>query len=192
MKLISNMSQAELAAYVQSHLRKEGITVVLSGGAAVAIYSSNKYVSADIDLVNVNFTDRRKIKKAMEEIGFKETDRHFTHPGTKHIVEYPAGPLSVGQEAVHQIDKIKFTTGILEIISPTDCVKDRLSAFYYWGDRQSLSQAIFVARARKIKLEEIRRWSKESGNLREFKIFLEGLQIKKEKSDRRKTPGSVK
>ncbi len=32
MKQIKNMSQAELAAYVQSYLQKAGIDVVLSGG----------------------------------------------------------------------------------------------------------------------------------------------------------------
>ncbi len=60
MKHIKNMTQAELAAYVQSHLQEKGITVVLSGGATVSIYSANKYVSADVDLVNTNFADRRK------------------------------------------------------------------------------------------------------------------------------------
>lgn len=51
MKTVNKMTQAELAAYVQSHLQTKGISVILSGGAPVAIYSENKYVSADIDLV---------------------------------------------------------------------------------------------------------------------------------------------
>lgn len=55
MKKVAAMSQAEIAAYVQEHLRSEGITVILSGGAAVAVYSMGKYVSADIDLVNLFF-----------------------------------------------------------------------------------------------------------------------------------------
>ena len=67
MKSISKMTQAELAATVQVHLQKKGITVILSGGAAVAIYTDNKYVSADIDLVDVYFADRKKIKAAMED-----------------------------------------------------------------------------------------------------------------------------
>ena len=88
------MTQAELAATVQVHLLKKGITVVLSGGAAVAIYTDNKYVSADIDLVDVDFTDRKKIKAAMEEIGFSEKHRYFVHPDAKQMVEFPPGPLS--------------------------------------------------------------------------------------------------
>jgi hypothetical protein len=58
-KNISRMTQAELAAYVQSHLRTKGINVVLSGGAAVAIYTTNKYVSVDIDLVDISYDSRK-------------------------------------------------------------------------------------------------------------------------------------
>jgi predicted nucleotidyltransferase len=91
MKQIKKMTQAEIAAYVQSHLRKKGITVILSGGATVSIYTSNKYVSADVDLINVQFADRKKIKEAMMEIGFHEKNRFFTHPDTKHIASFRGG-----------------------------------------------------------------------------------------------------
>ena len=70
MKSIRNMSQAELGAHVQSHLRDKGIDAILSGGAAVAIYTSGKYVSRDLDLVNQSFAKRATIREAMEELGF--------------------------------------------------------------------------------------------------------------------------
>ncbi len=53
MKPISKMSQSEVGAYVVTHLQKAGIKVVLSGGAAVSIYSKRKYVSKDLDLVDM-------------------------------------------------------------------------------------------------------------------------------------------
>jgi len=62
MKQIKNMSQAELAAYIQAPLQKEGIIVVLSGGSAVSFYSGDRYVSKDLDLINANFARRSKIK----------------------------------------------------------------------------------------------------------------------------------
>ena len=173
------MTQAEVAAYVQSHLRKKGISVVLSGGATVSIYTSNKYVSADIDLVNAFFAERNKIKKAMEEIGFHEMDRYFTHPDTKHLVEFPPGPLSVGDEMVKDINEIKLATGILRVISPTDCVKDRLSWYYHMNDQQCLHQAIQVAQKHDIDLNEIRRWSEGEGKLNELKKIKEKLTRKR-------------
>ncbi len=173
MKSISRMTQAELAAYVESCLRKKGIKVILSGGAAVSIYTVNKYVSADIDLVEHYHVERRRIKTAMEEIGFHEDNRHFIHPDTKHIVEFPTGPLSIGEEPVWHIREIRFTTGVLRVISPTDCVKDRLAAYYYWQDQQSLTQALLVAMHNRININEVKRWSQVSGNIKGFEIFLE-------------------
>jgi hypothetical protein len=71
-KKIKNMSQSELAAYVQDSLQAEGIVVVLSGGSAASFYSSNEYVSKDLDLINTSFARRSKIRSAMENLGFAE------------------------------------------------------------------------------------------------------------------------
>jgi hypothetical protein len=179
MKSISKMTQAELAAHVQSYLNTKGITVILSGGAAVAIYTVNKYASPDIDLVDVYNADRRKIVLAMKEIGFSEKHRYFEHPDTKHIVEFPPGPLSVGDEPVKSINEMKFSTGTLRVISATDCVKDRLAAYYFWNDLQSLDQAILVTKHNHISINEIKTWSQTIRKMREFKIFDEKLSGKK-------------
>jgi hypothetical protein len=179
MKQVKSMTQAEVAAYVQNHLQKKGINVVLSGGTAVAIYSSNKYVSKDIDMVIVSSEDRRKIKKAMEEIGFCERGRSFEYPGTEFIVEFPAGPLSVGEEPVREISEIEYETGILRVISPTECVKDRLAAYYHWGDQQCLSQALLVAKSNKIDMDEIKRWSTVEGMEGKYDMFSDVLVKKK-------------
>jgi len=168
MKPVHEMSQAELGAFVQSHLRRRGIEVILSGGACVAIYSDNRYVSQDLDLINAFMAKSSAIKEAMEEIGFNERARYFKHPESDFIVEFPSGPLSVGAEPVKSINELDFATGTLKLISPTDCVKDRLSAYYYWKDRQTLSQAVLVVRYNPIDLEEIGRWSKVEGKDKEY------------------------
>jgi hypothetical protein len=171
MKKIKNMNLAELAAYVQTRLRKEEIDVVLSGGATVSLYSSNQYVSKDVDLINVRFIKRSKVKAAMEKLEFQEQGRYFFHPDSKFLVEFPDGPLSVGEEPVKKIDEVQLSTGLLRVISPTDCVKDRLCAFYFWNDQQGLAQAILVTKSQNVDLDEIKRWSQVEGKAEEFKIF---------------------
>lgn len=168
MKHISRMTQAEVGAFVQGHLSKRGIEVVLSGGASVAIYSSNMYVSKDVDLVNIHSARPSAIKAAMEEIGFQEEGRYFRHPSSEVFVEFPPGPLAVGTEPVKTIYEIKLPTGVLRVISPTDCAKDRLTAFYHWKDRQALSQALMVARHHEVDVLEIGRWSEVEGKQDEF------------------------
>jgi hypothetical protein len=89
MKAVSKMTQGELGAFVQSRLREKGIEVILSGGAAVAIHSSNKYVSKDLDLINVYGVNRRKIRDAVKALGFYEEGRYFRHADSQFFVEFP-------------------------------------------------------------------------------------------------------
>jgi len=167
-KSVRAMSQAELAAYVHSRLREEGIDVVLTGGAAVSIHSSNRYVSHDVDFVATGLASRAQIKRAMERLGFQEVGRHYEHPDSKWFVEFPGGPPSVGMEPITHIEEMRFTTGTLRLLSATDCVKDRLSAYYHWHDRQSLQQACLVAADHAIDLVEVKRWSEVEGKRDEF------------------------
>jgi hypothetical protein len=175
MKSVAKMTQAELGAYIQSQLMNKGIEVVLAGGAAVAMYSGNKYVSKDLDLINIYGANRRKIRAAMLEIGFYEEGRYFRHLDSQFFAEFPPGPLAIGAEPVKEIIEKKLSTGILKVISPTDCVKDRLAAYYHWGDQQSLLQATLVARQNKIDLDEIKRWSLMEGKLDEFESIRDRL-----------------
>ena len=171
MKQIKKMSQVELAAYIQDSLQEEGIKVVLSGGSAVSFYSSNKYISKDLDLINTNFARRRDIKSVMKKIGFREQGRYFINPDTDYFVEFPDGPLSVGEEPVKEINEFKLSTGTLRVISATDCVKDRLCAYNFWNDQQGLAQALLVSRSQDVDIKEIKRWSGAEGKEREFEVF---------------------
>ena len=171
MKKIKDMSQSELAAYIQDSLLEKEIRVVLSGGSAVSFYSSNLYVSKDLDLINTGFSKRSKIRSVMEELGFREKGRYFLHPDTPISVEFPDGPLSVGEEPVKEISEFKLKTGTLRLLSATDCVKDRLCAYYFWNDQQGLAQAVLVASKQAVNLKEIKRWSKTEGKEQEFRVF---------------------
>ena len=175
MKKIRNMSQMELAAYVQDALQADGIQVVLSGGSVVSFYSGNRYVSKDLDLINASFSRRSKIKAIMERLGFTEKGRYFIHPETAFFIEFPDGPLSVGEEPVKEVSEFELSTGLLRILSPTDCVKDRLCAFYFWNDLQGLTQAILVIKSQQVDLKEIKRWSKVEGKEKEFKSFIDKI-----------------
>jgi hypothetical protein len=115
--------------------------------------------------------DREKeIKKVMAEIGFMEMERYFKHPLSEYFVEFPEGPLTVGNEpiSIEDTNLIELGTGTLRILSPTDCVKDRLASYYHYQDQQGLIQAILVAKSNKIDLEDIKNWSTNEGKSIEF------------------------
>jgi len=167
-KSIKNMSIGELAAFISSHLKRNGIEVVLSGGSCVSIYTENKYASLDLDFIEFGSVSRRKLKRILGEIGFYEKNRYFINIETDIFLDFPSGPLSIGEEPIREISTLKFLTGELRIISPTDCVKDRLAAYYHWGDGQSLEQAVLVAKNNKVDLEELERWSNKEGKASVF------------------------
>ena len=100
MKPISEMTIGELAAFVCSHLKNNGIDVVLSGDACVFIYSLNRYQSFDLDFIENITTSRKMLKEVLQEIGFIEEHRYFKSPETKFFLEFPPGPLSIGDEPV--------------------------------------------------------------------------------------------
>lgn len=83
------------------------------------------------------------------------------------------------------ISKIKRRNKVLRLLSPTDCVKDRLAAFFHWNDRQSLEQAILVSRRQSVDLKEIRRWSLKEGAPNKLTIFLKAIQGKSKDKSRR-------
>jgi len=163
----------ELGAYVCSTLEKEGIDTVLSGGCCVEIYSHGRYTSDDIDLIDRFNGGHRKIKAVMEKIGFKEhkMKRYFVHKETPLFIEFPRGPLGVGDAPVREIAQRKNETGILKLLTPTDCIKDRLAGYYHWDDEQNLEQAIWVAMENEFDMLSIKEWSIVEGMVEKFEAF---------------------
>lgn len=171
MSEIKNLSLAELAAYVSTHLHQHGIPVTLVGGACVSLYTHNQYQTQDLDFIERYHTQRAQLRAALEKIGFHEKNRYFVHPEAAYFLEFPRGPLAVGKQPVTATHSIETAQGTLSLLSVTDCIKDRLSAYFYWNDRQSLAQAINVAQAHPFDLNDIRRWVEEENQLEKFAVF---------------------
>lgn len=175
MKSVSDMSPEELAGWVCQALSDAGIRVTLSGGACVAIWSNGKYESRDIDFIEQGFSSRQDIAQVLGELGFRQKHRYFEHPDTEFLVEFPSGPLAVGDEPVKQTAERETPTGLLRLLTPTDCVKDRLAAYFHWNDRQALEQAVMVANAQAVNLDDIRRWATAENMPTRFADFFERL-----------------
>ena len=62
-------------------------------------------------------------------------------------------------------DEVSVEGRTLRLLSPTDCVKDRLASFIHWKSRDSYNQALLVGRNQrgKIDMREIARWCEGEG-----------------------------
>lgn len=170
------MSVEEVAGLVCETLSNFGITTTLTGGACVGIWSDGQYVSRDLDFIEEGPVPRRQVKAALATIGFEEQNRYFVHPETEFFVEFPTGPLTVGDERVRKVDEMQTSVGRLRLLSPTDCVKDRLAAFFYWNDTMAFEQALLVAKTQTIDIADLRRWSKAEGETDKLAVFEAALE----------------
>ena len=118
----------------------------------------------------------RKYMTTMDELGFTEYDRYFVHKDTKLFIEFPSGPLGVGDAPVEDIAEIDTEAGVLRLLTPTDCIKDRLAAYYHWDDEQCLQQAVWVAEQNEFDLESVQEWSEKEKSLEKFNMFKNKLE----------------
>jgi hypothetical protein len=171
MKSIKDMNIAEFAAYISDFLEERGHRCILSGGACISIYTSNKYESFDLDFIPITFIDRKKVERDLGEIGFYADGRYFKHSDTRFFIEFPSPPPSIGEEPVKNINLQKVDDHTIRMLTPTDSVKDRLCGYFFWNDMQSLYQAAAVVRSQQVNLKEIKLWSSREGQIDKFKVF---------------------
>ena len=168
-------SPLELAATISQALEDAGLSAVLSGGAAVSIYSGGTYESSDLDFVSSEQTS--KLAAALAPLGFTQADgRHFEHPDTDYYVEFPPGPLAVGGLLITEWDQLQTDLGVIQILSPTQMVMDRLAAFIHWNDPPSLDQAVLVAQKHPLDWESLENWVSKEGGQEKYEIFRRALQ----------------
>ena len=167
---LSNPDLKELACLIYETLKNSGINAVLVGGACVSIYSHNRYQSSDLDFVT--YEEMKPIEKALAGIGFKRTGRQFSHDRCPYLIDFINPPISVGHQAVREFNTLKTAIGSLKLLTPTDCVKDRLASFFHWDDPQALEQALMVAEDHLIDLRDLKQWAKMEGFEKKVDEFL--------------------
>lgn len=169
----------ELAAIVCTTLESAGINSVLSGGAVVSIYTNNAYESDDLDFISPASTS--KIAEAMASLGFDRKGRMFVHPQSRYYVEFPAGPLAIGDELIrpNEVGVKRTGAGTIRLLTPTQCVMDRLAAYFHWNDLQSLDQALMVASRQKISIGKLDSWAKREGATDKLQTFKQRLRAAK-------------
>jgi hypothetical protein len=164
-----------VAALVCSTLERHGIRVVLSGGAVVSIYSENEYESYDLDFIATGLA--RDTSPAMRELGFQKKARYWEHAKSRYWVEFPPGPVQVGDRCLTEFSERSTRFGTLRLLTPIDCVMDRLAGYYHWNDPQALEQALAVARRHRIDFRRIEEWSRTEKAEAKYRDFVGRLEV---------------
>lgn len=181
--MISKDSElADVAFAVCTALSTRSLAVVLVGGSAATYYAPTVCQSMDADFIAQFHVDReteQTVVDAMAELGYRVKDNLFLHALNQFTVDFPKGPLAVGGDLIKLFDSIHRGDEVLNIISPTDSVRDRLAKFYFWDDYTGLDAALGVARERRgdIDFGLISRWSLREGESEKLAVFQRELAI---------------
>ena len=183
MTLSPGSSLEDVAAAVSVALRKHNVEAVLTGGACASLWSGGRYSSLDLDFILTAPASRAAQEGAMGSLGFVREGDRFVHPDVRFWVEFPRGPLAIGSDLDVRPVEVRLGRRRVRGLSATDSCRDRLAAFYFWKDRQSLEVASWIALRNRVDLARIRAWSREEGHEDGYREFLETVRR------RRKTDG---
>lgn len=161
----------DVIAVVSAALERAGIDAVLTGGASATVHSRGAYLSHDLDFIVRRGATRASLDEAMASAGFVRQIDRYVHPRTAFFVEFPPGPLAIGDDLDIKPVRVQLSRGSTLALSATDACRDRLAAFYHWADRQSLRVAVAIAVANRVNLTAIRRWSEREDALAKFEEF---------------------
>ena len=175
MNLTRRSTLVQVVAAVAVALRDAGFTAVLTGGACASLYSDSAYTSYDLDFIIRAGGHQRVLDAALAAIGFRRDGDHYVHPDSRFFVEFPRGPLAISDDIDIRPVNLKVGRTTTLALSATDACRDRLAAFYYWSDRQSLKAAIEIARRHPVRMAAIRRWSERENQLERFEEFRTAL-----------------
>jgi hypothetical protein len=174
MTITEHSSLEDVAFIVCTTLTGCGITAVLTGGSAATFYAPEAYQSRDVDfIIQFAHSDKRQLgAAALSKLGYTIEGETYVHGRNQFTLDFPPGPLAIGDDLVSGWSRVQRDHLTLNILSATDCVRDRLLWFYLQGtDRSSLRAAVGVAQRHPIDLEFIRTWSTREGFAEKFAEF---------------------
>jgi hypothetical protein len=134
--------------------------------------------SYDLDFILQSRVTQLQLDKAMAELGFERLGAQYQHPDTPFLVEFPRGPLAIGDDDMVEPVEVRVGQARVWALSATDSCRDRLAAFYFWNDEQSLRAAAAIARRDKVDMDAILRWSHREGHKHGYQRFLQELDRK--------------
>ncbi len=95
-------------------------------------------------------------------------------------IEFPPAPVELGEEYPVYPAEIPVANRILKLLSPTDCMEDRLGTYIHWKLRDCFRQAVLVAMSQqeRVDLENLAAWCKRAGGSAAFDELMEHLAEK--------------
>jgi len=122
---------------------------ILVGGGAVEFYTGVRFSTGDLDLVA---PDKKACETALESLGFERPSkkRHYINRSISALVEIHGGKLKSDEEPV----VVHYRKTPLLIVSPEDCLAERLQKFKKHGSTLDLLNAFLITFHQRERIKE--------------------------------------
>ncbi len=172
----ASSSLTDVAFAVGTALDHVGIGAVLTGGSAATFHAPEAYQSRDLDFVVTLHGPGGDA--ALRAIGFRREADYYVHPSSPFPLEFPPGPLMIGDDHIDRWHTARRHPGqLVHVLAPTDSCRDRLAAFLFWNDFSGLEQALAVCHAKpEVDLDVVRDWCVRSGQAAKWELFARRLR----------------
>jgi hypothetical protein len=138
---------AAIAAWIQSLYSAR--PPVLTGGAAVELYTAGAYTTGDFDFIG---DVTKEVAARLADAGFRREGRHWIHPKEQLFIEFPGSAVqSHERAAVVQVGRFSVLA-----LSPEDMIVDRLAAWQFWNSSTDGASAFLVWIAQANRLDKKR------------------------------------
>jgi hypothetical protein len=132
---------AEISAIISSKLAAVGISICVVGGSAVTLHAPDAYTSMDIDLAILSGIDHPAIETILEALGYSRNGRVFEHPNSVWTIDIVADTPYIASRPITTFAEIETKYGRVRTYLLEDALADRIAAFLFWNDSQSLDVA---------------------------------------------------
>jgi hypothetical protein len=135
-----------IALFSREIVQRGGNAPIIVGGEAVEIYTQGSYTTGDIDIKSpLELTE-----VVLKEWGFIRVGRPWLNKELDIYVDWLGSSLEEGEEAEKRVAIIQVTEDLnIRVVSLEDLIIDRLGAFKWWGDTDSLMWAKVLIRVKK-------------------------------------------
>lgn len=117
-------------------------TVVLTGGSAATFYAPQAYQSRDADFI-ITLSGENNAA-TMKSLGYSEKGGTYVHKSNGYTVEFPKGPLAIGDDLITTWETFRRDDGHLNVlrertVSATACSGTTFTAIRVRCSRPSVS-----------------------------------------------------
>lgn len=149
---------------------------MLTCGACANLYSGGIYQSSDADFVLAGHCSTNDVDRALATLGFAREGGRYVHRLVSFFVEFSSRALGIGRDLKIRPVWRSHRAAKTLALSPTDPCRDRLAAFHFWNDLQSLGAAVAIAMRNRVAFAKVRAWSRGEGHPEGYTVFLAELR----------------